>query len=152
MKIPRGAGEPFHVIEAGKDWLVNWYIVREKGVTLFGPPPRSLIAPISREEYIAVVKDHLRGWREWVDHEHKRPFQAYAILTMCRALYTCTTGEYTSKIQAAKWAEQQLPQWADLIKQAVLWRQAWRETNVDPEATFPETKCFVYFVIDHILS
>jgi predicted nucleotidyltransferase len=33
-------GEPFHLKAAGKDWLINWYMVREAGVTLCGPPPR----------------------------------------------------------------------------------------------------------------
>ena len=27
-------GEPFHIKDAGIDWLMNWYFVREKGVTL----------------------------------------------------------------------------------------------------------------------
>jgi hypothetical protein len=32
-------GEPFHLKPAGKDWLINWYMVRRVGVTLCGPPP-----------------------------------------------------------------------------------------------------------------
>jgi hypothetical protein len=32
-------GEPIHRIQAGMDWLVNWYLVRTGGVTLLGPPP-----------------------------------------------------------------------------------------------------------------
>ncbi|MDQ5867841.1 MAG: nucleotidyltransferase domain-containing protein, partial [Chloroflexota bacterium] len=36
-------GEPFHVKEAGKDWLLNWYIVREKGIALAGPHPMTII-------------------------------------------------------------------------------------------------------------
>lgn len=34
-------GEPFHLEAAGKDWLINWYVVREAGATLCGPPPRA---------------------------------------------------------------------------------------------------------------
>jgi predicted nucleotidyltransferase len=48
-------GEPFHVKDAGIDWLMNWYIVREKGVTLFGPPATSIIPSISKEEFIHAV-------------------------------------------------------------------------------------------------
>src|SRR5262245_56771673 len=40
-------GEPFHIIEADRLWLPNWYMVREKGRTLFGPTPTDIIAPIS---------------------------------------------------------------------------------------------------------
>ena len=32
-------GEPFHMRESSKEWLSNWYLLRERGVTLFGPPP-----------------------------------------------------------------------------------------------------------------
>jgi hypothetical protein len=36
-------GEPFHVVEAGRDWILNWYPARENGVRLLGPPIDSLI-------------------------------------------------------------------------------------------------------------
>src|SRR5437773_3331761 len=35
--------EPFHVVEAGRDWILNWYPARENGVSLIGPPIDSLI-------------------------------------------------------------------------------------------------------------
>lgn len=147
-------GEPFHMIEAGKDWLMNWYIVQEKGVTLFGPPPGDVIEPITREEYVQAVKAHMVAWSkdkviDWMD---TRPSQAYVILTVCRALYTVQYGEQPSKIQAAAWAEKELPEWAALIRQAVAWRQAWREPDVDPAATIEESQRFVRFVIDRIGS
>jgi aminoglycoside adenylyltransferase-like protein len=145
-------GEPFHIIDAGKDWLVNWYIVWEKGVTLFGPPPQTLIAPISKEEFLDTVRNHVRGWREWMDHVHSRPYQGYAILTMCRALYTLTNGEQVSKIQAAAWVSKQMPEWAGLIGEALRWRKAVREPVANPEATLPETRRFVNYVIDCILG
>ena len=40
-------GEPFHIKEADKGWLMNWYMVQEQGRTLFGPAPTTLIDPIS---------------------------------------------------------------------------------------------------------
>ena len=49
-------GESFHIKEVGIDWLMNWYVVREKGVTLLGPSPTTLIEPISKEEYIHAVQ------------------------------------------------------------------------------------------------
>jgi hypothetical protein len=146
-------GEPFHFKEAGKDWLLNWYIVREKGFTLFGPPPQKIIEPISKAEYLQAVKAQVSDWRDWINQiPHSRSWQAYAILTMCRALYTAKNGEQASKTQAAVWAEHELPEWFDLIKSALLWRQAWREKVVDPEATFPETQRFVKLIIDRVLG
>jgi hypothetical protein len=147
-------GEPFHIIEAGKDWLMNWYIVQEKGVALFGPPPAMLIEPISQDEYIEAVKAHMATWSDdkvinWMD---TRPSQAYVILTVCRALYTVRYGKQPSKIQAAAWAEKELPEWAGLIRNAVEWRQAWRETDVDHKATMDETRRLVRMVIGRIVG
>jgi predicted nucleotidyltransferase len=141
-------GEPFHFKEAGKDWTINWYIVQEKGVTLFGPSPKTFIDPISQAEFIHAVQEHAKQWEEWIHHLPKRrPSQAYTILTMCRALYTLKYGEHVSKKQAAVWAEKEFPEWASLIENALLWREAWRDEDVDHETTFPDTLRFVHFAI-----
>ena len=144
-------GEPFHIKDAGNDWLINWYTVREKGVALYGPSVETLIAPISKEEYIASVRNYVEAWKEYIDESWARPSQAYAILTMCRALYAVTCGERVSKKRAALWAEKELPEWAELIQNALKWRENWRDQDVDHDATFAETKRFVYFMIDKIL-
>jgi hypothetical protein len=145
-------GEPFHIIQAGKDWLLNWYVVREKSQTLYGPPPQTIIEPTTRAEYVQMVKEHALKWRDHVGEAHTRPGQAYAILTLCRALYTITYGEKPSKKQAAEWAMQQMPEWDELIQNALAWRKAWRTAVPDPDATLPETKRFVHAVIDRILA
>jgi hypothetical protein len=137
---------------AGRDWTINWYIVREYGVTLFGAAPQTIIAPIAQAEFIAAVREQAKEWREWVYHGPKRGSQAYAILTMCRALYAHTTGEQVSKRQAALWAAQQLPEWATLIENALVWRKTWRDEPIDHQTTFPETVRFVHFVIDQIVG
>src|SRR5438105_5685297 len=36
-------GEPFHVTEADSAWIINRYVLREKGITLFGPSPQTLV-------------------------------------------------------------------------------------------------------------
>ena len=145
-------GEPFHFKEAGRDYLVNWYVVREKGLTLYGPPPATIIAPVSKDDFIQVVKEHLTYWREWIQQDSQwLPAQAYAILTMCRALYTCAHGEQLSKIQAAAWAKQAYPQWAALIDRALLWRRSWRELDMNVSAPLDDTRQFVNFTINQIL-
>jgi predicted nucleotidyltransferase len=143
-------GEPFHFKDAGKEWLVNWYTVREKGVTLFGLPPETIIPPISQAEFIQTVQAHIMAWRDWLSDTDSRPYQAYAILTLCRGLCTYRTGEQISKIQAAAWAAQQFPEWATLIQNALLWRQAWRETEIHHAVTLPETRRFIDFMIDQV--
>lgn len=145
-------GEPFHVIEAGKEWLMNWYIVREKGVVLYGPPPETIIPPISNEEFVQAAVEHNKGWREWIERtRHSRPAQGYAILTACRDLYTYRNGERATKKQAARWAERELPEWAWLIESALRWRaEARSEEEVDHEATYPLAERFVRFVSEQV--
>ncbi len=146
-------GEPFHIREAADDWLRNWYLVREMGVTLFGPLPTTLIAPISKAEFVQAVKVFLASCREWADDTPVRQsWHSYVILMMCRGLYACKTGTQLSKVQAALWAEQELPAWSPLIKQALLWRQLWSEQGTDPPIAVPETRRFVNFVLDQALS
>lgn len=144
-------GEPFHIIEAGKGWLMNWYVVREKGITLSGPPPASIISPIAKEEYLQGVREYARVWKERIpDDVRARPSQAYAILTLCRAAYALKKGEITSKKQAALWAQHEFPAWAELIRQALTWREDWRDENVDHAATLAVTRQFVYFMLGQI--
>ena len=138
-------GEPFHMKAAGRDWLMNWHTVRENGVTLCGPPPQTLIPEISKREFVEAAREHAKGWEEWV-HEMRTPgSQAYAVLTMCRALYTSTHGEQVSKKRAALWAKAYLPQWAPLIKRSWSRRSDVRDEETDEE-DFNETVRFVHDV------
>lgn len=143
-------GEPFHVTEGGAAWIINRYVLREKGITLFGPPPETLVDPISREELHQAMQEIIKEWREWIKNTEvlrSRDYQAYAILTMCRALYTFKQGEFVSKKQAAFWAEKELPEWASLIRDALAWRDDWRNEQVDHDATLAETMRFLHFVL-----
>ena len=90
------------------------------------------------------------GWRN--RDQAKRKEQSYAILAMCRALYTHKNGEQVSKRQAALWAQAELPEWSELIQNALVWREAWREEEADHAATYPETVRFVNFARDQILA
>jgi predicted nucleotidyltransferase len=145
-------GEPFNIKDAGIDWLVNWYIVRKQGVTLFGPSPQTLIPPISKEEFLQASREHAKDWVEWANQPRDGKGQSYVILTMCRALYASQNGEQASKKQASLWAQEQFPQWASLIQNALVWRAAWQVEAVEYEATFPETVRFIHFAVDRIAS
>ncbi|MDQ2903096.1 MAG: DUF4111 domain-containing protein [Chloroflexota bacterium] len=144
-------GEPLHVKESGADWIINRYVLREKGATLYGPAPKTLVEPISKQERLRALQELLQEWRGWItatEHLRSRPYQAFMIVTMCRLLYTFKTAELVSKKQAALWAEQEMPEWSSLIQRALAWRAAWRDEEVDPDATLLETLRFVHFVLD----
>ena len=143
-------GEPFHMKEAGKDYLQNWYAVRESGVALFGPPAKAIIAPITEDEFVQAVRYYASWMGEAVNDVRHRKGQAYAILTMCRALHVHRNGRQASKRQAAQWAQEEMREWSWLIQSALAWRKAWREDDVDHAATYADTVHFVNFVRDQI--
>ena len=72
------------------------------------------------------------------------------MLTLCRALYTCTNGRQASKKQAALWAQAHLPQWAALIQQSSLWLREGQDEDTSDEAGLPETVRFVHDVAGRI--
>ncbi len=115
-------GEPFHVIEAGIDWLMNWYLVRETGIVLYGAPAHDLISPISQAEFIQATREHARDWLGLADGIDTLKGCSYATLTLCRALHIQSTGVQASKRTAAEWAKHEYSEWAPLIANAIPWR------------------------------
>jgi len=136
-------GEPLHLIDAGSDWLMNWYLVREGGRTLFGPPPATLIAPIAKAAFVESIRELARQSGVWTDRLGTRGPLAYAVLTMCRALLLHRRGEHLSKEEAAVWAREELPAWADLIDNAVRWRADPRQHAVGAEGSVPAALRFL---------
>jgi hypothetical protein len=134
-------GEPIHLIEAGADWRINWFFVLDHGVTLFGPPPASIIPPIPREVFVDAARELGLSWRERIHTVSDQRGESYAILTTCRALYTCHTGEHVSKQKAAAWVRSRHPEWSVLIDMALERRVA--EAANGPVDTFADTVRFI---------
>jgi hypothetical protein len=144
-------GEPFNIKEAGIDWLINWYTIRQQSVVLYGPAVATVIPDISALEFRDNVRQQVSEWRDWVSHTRdSRPFQAYTILTMCRALYAWDTGTQVSKRVAAEWAMQQLPDYAGVIANALEWRRNHRDNDVNHVATYRYAVMMVAVVGTHI--
>jgi predicted nucleotidyltransferase len=138
------SGEPFHVISAGTDWIITWYPARHDGIALVGPPATEVVPVTSFEEYANAVRNHMRRFSDRIPDDAAPGSQAYAVLTMCRGLYTCMHGEPVSKLRAAAWAQRQLPEWAGLIREAVAWREhQWDVPQADGTATAPAVRRFV---------
>jgi hypothetical protein len=136
-------GEPLHLKQVGRDWLIDYHLVREHGIALFGPPPRTLIEDISRDELLEAVRGHLARWHGELPSSATRGPQRYAVLTMCRGLYTLRHGRHVSKREAATWARRELPEWAPAIGRALA------AANDDPasDADRLETARFVEFAL-----
>ena len=45
--------------------------------------------------------------------------QGYIVATICRALYSLSTGDQTSKEEAVAWAAERFPAWSDFVNDAL---------------------------------
>lgn len=130
----------------GSDWDIQRHIVREHGVVIAGPPTTTLIDPVPMEAIQAGVRDLLYGW--WADVFEssllEEPlYQAYAVLTMCRMLYTFQHGTIVSKPVAAQWALATLePRWHWLIEWALKYPEA------PPRDPVEETRAFIRYTME----
>jgi predicted nucleotidyltransferase len=136
-------GEPLHLLDAGRDFILDWYPARAEGVALLGPPIASLIPQIPQEEYAIQVRARLAAFLREVDGDATPGFLAYAILTTCRGLYTLTTGSRPSKAEAAEKAQREFPSWSPLIDSALRQRQHTAEQATDELKTRGETRAFI---------
>ena len=143
-------GEPFHQLRAGADWLISWYPLRENGVALFGPSVATLIDPITKDEYVDAVQEHIVSYRRALDSPQSKSNLSYIVLTTVRGLYTVLHRQPPSKIKAAAWATKSFPQWEALIERALLWR---RDPAIDSLTTAeiqPQVRNFVIAMLDNL--
>ncbi len=138
---------------------MRWSL-REHGVVLSGPEPKSLVDPVRpdqlRAEVLAVIP-------EWVDYAHantkaggmSRWLQPVVVLSFCRMLQTLSEGRVTSKRAAGEWALGALdPEWADLIRRALgdrpdPWARVYEKA--DPDA-IDRTFAFVDYALGEVTA
>ena len=112
--------------EHDRAWVIHRHVVREHGVALVGPDPRTLIDPVDAGDLRDAVVSLLHGWwtpastcRRWLDNPF---YRSYAVLTICRMRYTLQYGVVVSKPSAARWAQAALDaRWTPLIQAALAW-------------------------------
>ena len=122
-----GMGGWYGLDHKGIERALQRFMLREHGIALAGPPPRSFIAPVGPEALKAETLDVLHGWwQSQLDDParlRRRGYQAYAVLTMCRMFYTLETGDMASKPAAAHWARPRVAEpWRGLVDRALAWR------------------------------
>jgi hypothetical protein len=142
----------FYVGPHGSDWIIQRHIVREYGIILAGPDPKTLIDPVSPEEIRGAVMGFLEGWwfpmleeLPWLENRG-REYHAYVILTMCRSLYAIENGDIVSKPEAAKWAQLEFEgRWQPAIEQALAMQTGQGEFNL-----FAEAVSFIRFTKERV--
>ena len=116
----------FYLDKRGSDWIIQRYVIREQGIVLTGPDPKTLIDPVSPEDIRRSVVGVLHEWwfpmledPSWLK-KHDAEYHAFTILTMCRALHALKHGTIVSKPAAAKWAQKELGErWSQIIERAL---------------------------------
>jgi predicted nucleotidyltransferase len=121
--IERGLGERLKMADHDEVWNIHRYILRERGITLLGPPPQTMIDPVSPADLQQSMQPLLHGWATNLLHQpqlmDQRGYQSYVVLSLCRVLYTLKFGSVVSKPQAITWAKEKLDeQWVGLIDRA----------------------------------
>lgn len=152
--IERGNGERLKMVVHDSAWAVHRYVLRERGITLTGPAPQTMIDPVSPDELRRAVRESLRGWAAHFLNDPAlmthRGYQSYVVLTLCRILYTLQHGTVVSKPVAARWTQETFGDaWAPLIEQAWAGRQGqpW-ETPADRLGEVEQTLSFIRFTIE----
>jgi hypothetical protein len=137
----------FYLGGLGSDWVIQRHILREQAVIVAGVSPQTLIDPVPPEDLQQSLFDLLNEW--WLPmlenptRLQSGEYQAYAILTMCRVLYTLQNGTIASKPISARWAQENLGErWANLIAQAVNWQHGEHFNKLN------ETLDFIRFTLE----
>jgi len=129
---PNGAPCPtvnegkFFLDQRGSDWIIQRHVVREYGVIVEGPDPKTLIDSVTSDDIRGAVMGILHEWwfpmladPSWL-RDHEAGYRSFAVITMCRVLHALETGTVVSKPKAIQWARTKLDkEWMQLIDQAV---------------------------------
>jgi predicted nucleotidyltransferase len=125
-----GLGAPWLYIDHGwreMQWsthcnseVARWSL-RERGVVLAGPDPRSLLDPVPAQALQSRMRQQiptaLSDILEWTTLDLAWS-QRYAVATLCRMLYTLRRGRVASKKVALDWAASNLDtRWRPLLLQ-----------------------------------
>jgi hypothetical protein len=103
--------------------LVVRSVVREYGITLAGPDPKTLVPPIDNDALASEIKRTMLTWGESILAEPERYgnrfYQGYIVLNYCRMLHDLVRRRPGSKREGASWAKSVLdPEWSELIDRA----------------------------------
>jgi hypothetical protein len=116
---------------------IIWMNVLKSGVVLYGPAAELFVPEITPEILFQALKREVAYLREEISEKPDSEwrdvpsYRVYAVLTLCRILYSFRKGTIVSKPRAARWAIDHLPdEWHDLILQALETHAARRSSEI----------------------
>ena len=146
LRTLEALGRPWLYIDHGHsemEWsthcnteVVRWSL-RERGITLTGPEPKTLVdevgADVLRARMLRDIDRLLPSMEEWVSLDIAWA-QRYAVTTFCRMLRTLDSGRITSKKAALLWGRDNLdPQFSELIQRTLDGRASYWAAPASPE-------------------
>jgi hypothetical protein len=141
----------FFVDQRGSDWIIQRHVIREYGVVVHGPDPKTLIDPVSPDDIRQAVLGVLQEWwypmldnPGWL-RQHESIYHAFAVITMCRALHAFQHGIIVSKPAAAKWAQAEFG-----VRRSTLIEKALASQHGDHPGFLDETLDFIRFTKEKI--
>jgi Domain of unknown function (DUF4111) len=110
--------------------------LRERGITLAGPPPSTLVDTVAPHVMVAAARATLPSLVGDI-HSWMPPTiawgQRYIVTSAARALYTVNTAEVASKRQAILWARDRVDdQWHPLLDQVLADRELGFDSDTPP--------------------
>ncbi|AUH70620.1 aminoglycoside adenylyltransferase domain-containing protein [Legionella sainthelensi] len=128
------------------NFIIELFMLRNKGFAISGPPIKNLIQEISTQDLQLAIKRNLYDYWQVMLFDlvklSRSDYQVFAILTMCRTLYSIEKGDIASKIGAAKWVIDKYNIWEDLITKALAWEPDLELNKLN------ETQQFIKYVLD----
>jgi predicted nucleotidyltransferase len=122
---------PFLIVKSAAHWLIDWYKIKNQGITLFGKAPTEVMPLITKQEFRAVIKSYILGWPANMPTKTERTDLAYVALTMSRSIYAYTHCENISKTKGAEWMMQEYPEYKELLAMSLkLSRSKEEKTNL----------------------
>jgi predicted nucleotidyltransferase len=126
-KYPSVNEGKFYLGRHGSEWIIQRHILREQAVVIAGASLENSIDPVQPDDLKRAVTDLLNEW--WSPMLENPAFikddeyQAFTVLTMCRALFTLEHGRIVSKPASAHWALGALDKSrTELIEQSLNWK------------------------------
>ncbi len=115
---------------------IIWMNVLKSGLILYGPPPESFVPAITNEILFQALEREVGYLREEISEKAESEwrnvpsYRVYAVLTLCRIMYSFSKGTIVSKQLAAKWVLKHPPEeFGAIINQALEMDDA--KTSVD---------------------